>query len=359
MDNATARERAISQQWLQRLVADWGGFERLIAQLNETGMVTVEHNVTLTGRSGAPRQIDVLVRHKQGLYEHIVLVECKYWKDRVGRLHVDALASAIRDLAASRGVIFSVEGFESGAITQAQHDGIDLFKIREPSDEEWGLPGRHIDFYTTILSKSFANIRFPGLYMIGLPVANFNLVFGESPATSSNTPIAIVEGRTEETLEALILTAVEQSARALWMPCVLFDGLDGERLFWKHATVKLQRPAICMTTYGVNFIPEIAFDIALKLTQFRFKFDRGAKYSLILAVEDCITGLTTAATRERDATNTELVELLKQEAAKSGVLQNGSIMTVALKGFFPFTEVSHLANGEFHDTIKELPQRDE
>jgi hypothetical protein len=50
------------------LVTDWGGFEKPVAELHEAGEVTVQHNVTMTGRSGALRQIDVLIRHKQGLY---------------------------------------------------------------------------------------------------------------------------------------------------------------------------------------------------------------------------------------------------------------------------------------------------
>jgi predicted helicase len=178
-----------SQEWLRRFVADWGGFEKLVAQLNETGSVTAEHNVTLVGRSGAPRQIDVLARHRNGLYEHLVVIECKYWKDGVSRLHVDALVNAVRELNASRGVIFSVAGFESGAITQAQNDGIDLFKIRELTDEEWGLPGRNVDFYITYMQNSFANISFPCLYTLSMPTLHFNLMFGDSPSTSAKTLI--------------------------------------------------------------------------------------------------------------------------------------------------------------------------
>jgi hypothetical protein len=49
---------------IEHLVKDWGGFETFVAQLHQTGDVTVEHDVTITGRSGAPRQIDVLIRHK-------------------------------------------------------------------------------------------------------------------------------------------------------------------------------------------------------------------------------------------------------------------------------------------------------
>ena len=62
---------------LCEIFTDWDGFEQFVARLHRTGSVTVEHNVTLTGRSGASRQIDVLVRHKEGLYEHLIVVECK------------------------------------------------------------------------------------------------------------------------------------------------------------------------------------------------------------------------------------------------------------------------------------------
>lgn len=77
----------------ETLVEDWGGLKKLVAELRETGEVTVEHDVVLQGRSDAPRQIDFLVRDKQGLYEHLIVVECKYWNSPVERLHVDALAT--------------------------------------------------------------------------------------------------------------------------------------------------------------------------------------------------------------------------------------------------------------------------
>lgn len=63
-----------------------GGFEKSIAQLHRTGTVTVEHNAVLIGRWGASRQIDVVVRHKIGLYEHLIVVECKYRKSPIGIL---------------------------------------------------------------------------------------------------------------------------------------------------------------------------------------------------------------------------------------------------------------------------------
>jgi hypothetical protein len=131
----------------EELVGDWGGFEKLVAMLHETGDVAVERDVTLQGRSGAPRQIDVLIRHRQGFYEHLVVVECKYWQHNVERLHVDALATTIREVGADRGVIFSSKGFQSGAISQAAAENIDLFVVRDLARHEWGGSGRIVDLF--------------------------------------------------------------------------------------------------------------------------------------------------------------------------------------------------------------------
>ena len=344
------QDEAKLEPWWKRLIPDWGGFEKLVAELNQTGSVTVEHDVTLVGRSGAPRQIDVLVRHKQGLYEHLVVIDCKFWKTRISRLHVDALATTVRELHASRGVLFSVAGFESGAITQAQHDNIDLFNIRELTDEEWGLPGRHIDFLITYLQCAFRNLSFPGTYKFGLPTpVNFNFNLGHDSSIWSKTPIQPMEGL--DTMEALIMSVVPQVARSLWVPQILFDGAPGERLFWKTANFKLNQTAIASLADGIVFVPEIAFDVGLKISQTRFQFDRGEKYSLMFAVEDCVKGITTAATRDRNEKHTRLVEIINQETCEGEVFKNGSIMTIMIKGFFPFDELNGLANGEFKDNL--------
>lgn len=113
------------------LVSDWGGFEELVAELNATGNLSVERNVILKGKSGVPRQIDVVVKHRQGLYEHLILIECKHLKRPVSRAAVDAFASAVLDTGASKGVIFSLKGFQKGAKNLAKNTNIDLFSVRD------------------------------------------------------------------------------------------------------------------------------------------------------------------------------------------------------------------------------------
>src|SRR5262245_5818693 len=128
---------------LGSLVNDWGGFEKLVADLQKSGKITAEHNAILTGDSGVARQIDVAVRAPDVPGRALTIVECKYWKKKVERLYVDALSESMRDLRADRGIIFTTEGFQSGAVEYARHRGIDLFVVRELEAADWGRPGRH------------------------------------------------------------------------------------------------------------------------------------------------------------------------------------------------------------------------
>ena len=67
------------------------------------------------------------------------------------------LQQRFREMGASRGVIFSTKGFQSGAIKQAVHDNIDLFTVRDLTAQEWGLPGRVVDFYLQVIQPSIGN----------------------------------------------------------------------------------------------------------------------------------------------------------------------------------------------------------
>ena len=85
---------------------------------------------------------------------------------------MDALATTVREVGAARGVIFSTKGFQSGAITQAKAENIDLFVVRDLSAEEWGLPGRVVDMFLQIVQPSIGNIASPGATKIGNPFNN-------------------------------------------------------------------------------------------------------------------------------------------------------------------------------------------
>jgi hypothetical protein len=335
---------------ITHLVKDWGGFEKLVAKLHETGDVAVEHNATLVGRSGASRQIDVLIRHKQGLYEHLVIAECKYWNSPVERLHVDALATTVREVGASKGVIFSTKGFQSGAITQAAHDSIDLFTVRELTDEEWGLPGRVFDMYLHVNSISIGNIQLHGAFSIpGSEPSNphLDLHLG-NPATDSKTPIAW-EGKPDTTLEEMIYRIARESAPKGFVPTpVQFkDGFDGAMRFRMGINIQPTTPIRISISNGVIFVPRITFDIGVTILQSRVHLDRAANYLFALAIEDCVQKNIVVASRHQDKDTTSLLPLqTTTPSSPEEIYKNGSLMTVWVSGFQSFEEFNNIEPGK-------------
>jgi hypothetical protein len=332
------------------LVINWGGFEQLVAILHETGEVTVEHNVVLPGRSGAPRQIDVLIRHKQGLYEHLVIVECKYWNSSVDRLHVDALVTTVREVGASRGVIFSTKGFQSGAIAQAKHDSIDLYVVRDLTANEWGLPGRVIDIFLQIIQPGIGNVVSHGVTKIGNPFNNtpivFNLLFGPDGPESSTPTLKRDGSPGGDTLEKYLFDAAQKTlVHGLGQIQMINGGTDCTRYVLCPANLLPDIPFRVPLNGEIIIIPKFSFDLGIKITQSRITVDRAAQYKFALALENYVTGTVSAASRQLDAALTTLVELGPQEPSPNGEapLMNGSILRVEIKSFFPFEEMKGLS----------------
>lgn len=146
---------------------DWASFETFVRDLYEgDGDVTVQRDVTDIDRYGAKRQTDVKITRRSRFHRFITLVECKRWKEPVGRDRIDVLASSIEALGANNGAIFTTTGFEEGAIAYAKGKGIELFVVRDLTPEEWGLPGRHISLYLHVNAAEFQNIQFAAQAMM-------------------------------------------------------------------------------------------------------------------------------------------------------------------------------------------------
>lgn len=352
MNNASTLGNSLAD-----LVTDWGGFEKLVAELHDTGDVTVEHNVTLTGRSGAPRQIDVLVRHRQGLYEHLIVVECKYRNSPIERLHVDALATTIREVGASRGVIFSTKGFQSGAIAQAAHDNISLYLLREPTDEEWGLPGRNFDIWLHFITKGFGNLKMPDTRAMQLRPGispKIDVRLGD-PAGTSQTPIKI-DGKPYTTLEELLLDIANRTAQLAYRPVRLdFGGkFDGAVKNVIKVNFTPEAPTQIFLDGAIVLAPVITFDLGLKVTQSRLQVDRGEPYAFVLAVEDCVKKAVTTAYRRRNDSATQLQPVVDAKEPAGEPYQNGSIMSIWLDGFESFDEFSGITPSDSPETQLKL-----
>jgi len=334
---------------IEDLIEDWGGFERLVAELHDTGEVTVEHDVVLQGRSGAARQIDVLVRHKQGLYEHLIVVECKYWNSPVERLHVDALATTVHEVGASRGVIFSTKGFQSGAVTQAEHESIDLFVVRELTDEEWGHPGRVVDLLLQIIQPSIGNPVVHNGAKLGNPASNkpifLNFDFGPLGALSSTPTLKKDGSQGGDPVEKYLLDAAQKAlAQTLGEGFTINGGAECTRYMGCPVNVDFSSPLMIPQNGEIVSIPKMSFHLGIKIAQSRITVDRAMQYRFALALENCINGRTSSASRRPDATQTVLADIVPINAAPegNGAFANGSIVRVLLKGFFPIEEMSGL-----------------
>jgi hypothetical protein len=342
------------------LIKDWGGFEELVANLNETGTVTVQRDVVLKGKSGAPRQIDVLVTHTVGLYRHIILIECKFWKKQVERIQIDAMAAAVEDLNASRGVFFTSSGYQTGAEIMARAKGIDIFRVRELSDAEWGGPGRVVEIFVQEVSRAIGNLRFPGAYATNLApevdacAAGINIALAAgSDGFESITPIA---NSRFKTLEEILDKSSFDALRKMTAKTVTFNGgAECTVYFMAHMQLPFVSPVhFHQSDYVTIYIPRIEYDAAVRIRQSRFRFDRGDKYVFALAVENCITGVTYAATREQGESISGLKELAPAgESSCAESLKNGSVLRMTLKSFFDFSEVKGLSQVPWPKELEE------
>lgn len=289
----------------ENLVSNWSEFEELVRSICETGNVTVERDVVLVGKSGAPRQIDVVMKATHGLTNHLVVVECKYWKRPVTRQNVDSLSTALLDLNASKGIIFSSAGFQEGAIALAKHNGIDLFKVRslEPS-EQFG-PATPLSAYRNYLWRSIRNLEFPGIHCWERDLSAYNIAInlGGIPGTVVRNTSDYPSGSVEGIIESWSFTTA--CDLALQAKQVLFNGQGGVRRFWNRVKQTADAPIELEVDGSIAIIPVIRYDLGITIWQEPYELDKNA-YKFIVAVEDCILGIVHKASRESASESTKL-----------------------------------------------------
>jgi restriction system protein len=75
--------------------------------------------------------VDVLVKSQHIGFEIVWVVECKYWKTPVSKLHVLGLRQIVSDVGADRGILLSESGFQSGAIEAANLTNVQVTSLEE------------------------------------------------------------------------------------------------------------------------------------------------------------------------------------------------------------------------------------
>lgn len=98
--------------------------------LAELGFETEIEN-KITSARGVTHEVDVSARRVIAGIETLWIVECKLWRNKIGKEKVAALNDICQDLGADRGLLLSEAGFQSGALKHASGRSITLTSIED------------------------------------------------------------------------------------------------------------------------------------------------------------------------------------------------------------------------------------
>lgn len=116
----------------------------------------VEHDVLVKGRSGLEHQIDVLITIDAGPVVSRTLIQCKDWGSPVKKSDVQALWGVINDVPGSNGFFVARSGYQDGAKQYAAHNGIKLYVLRKPIEDDWDGYIKEVGITMAFLMPSIA-----------------------------------------------------------------------------------------------------------------------------------------------------------------------------------------------------------
>jgi hypothetical protein len=333
---------------------DWRAFEDFVRELYAMDPnVVAERNVTEIGQSGAQRQIDVKLTQVIDGAPKVTLIECKRWKKKVDRQRIDVLVASVQDLDAARGVMFTTSGYERGAEVYARHKEMEIFVVRDLTEQEWGLPGRMVWFYLHYYGSRFINLDFGPVTLVAVvsdPPGDLgiNLVIGkDQPHDPSLTLHSVTDGSPGPNLSSLLIEARNRTLDLLSNPIEAWDAeTDGETKAFRiplELDLSGQEHRQLMRNFGALRLDRVRTDLVATVSQSRFEADRGAGLDLALAVENYVTNARRFVAR-RDV-GSALAVMSANESADPvnrpdpAVLQNGSVMKVILEAWVAPPEV--------------------
>ncbi len=125
-----AKKKPISWQEYEDLVY------KIYTELEPLGTVKKNDHIAVYN-STETREIDISVRTTVGAHEILLVIEAKNHKRPVTRPVIDAFATVIKDVRASKGVIISNSGFTKSIKENAKKHGIDLMSAHDASNKDW------------------------------------------------------------------------------------------------------------------------------------------------------------------------------------------------------------------------------
>jgi hypothetical protein len=341
---------------------DWSAFEVFVRDLYvDDGDVTVQHNVTEVDRYGAKRQIDVKIVRRVRFHRITTLVECKRWKEPVGRDRIDVLAASIEALGAQNGAIFTTTGFEEGAIAYAKGKGIELFLVRDLTPEEWGLPGRHVSLYLHVGAAEFRGIQFAAtaIALVDPPLdsAAINIELNPDGALDPGFDLfSVKSGERGPNLVSiladthhLLLTTIS-NAVPVWdegNKANLEVTARAELDFTQTEFHQLRLPKVAAR------IERVGFAFCVHIHQSTINVDRGKDLDFAVMIESYVSDQRLIAQRRTGTTGVDFQEDVPlpggNAAAQSDVVRNGSLIKV---GCSPWMGLG----GEVADASKKVQQ---
>lgn len=115
-------------------MARWQQYQQEAAALFRSLGLEATTDERLDGVRGS-HDVDVVVRSRRAGLEQVWVVECKWRRRRVEKLHVTALAEIARDVGADRGVLLSEVGFQAGAVRMAYKSNVTLTSLADLREE--------------------------------------------------------------------------------------------------------------------------------------------------------------------------------------------------------------------------------
>lgn len=107
--------------------------ELLESQTKELGKVIIEHNKLVKVDDGN-YQLDGYIEFEVMGVTYKTIVECKHWKNSIGRDVIQKVYSNLCSIGAQKGIVISTSNFQLGAIQFASKHGIALIQLTKSSD---------------------------------------------------------------------------------------------------------------------------------------------------------------------------------------------------------------------------------
>ncbi|WP_277554900.1 restriction endonuclease [Halobaculum limi] len=128
-------------------------YEEIVGGIEESeGVERVENKYDLSLNHGGSKEVDVAVWTNANHHHIFIIIECKFWQNRVPQSVIAETISNVANSTADKGVVVAKSGFQSGAIEQAEGAGVDLYTLREIEDGD--LEGRIQTVNTRVEFKS-------------------------------------------------------------------------------------------------------------------------------------------------------------------------------------------------------------